>query len=87
MHANASASYGTYATAAAGAGIGGGNDSVRGSLQIAGGRSDGFNAIVNPPQAAILAGKHANGRGYAGNLFRQGFNGALLRGSGSRRGQ
>jgi vitamin B12 transporter len=45
---NASAGYGTYDTAIGSAGVGGGNDVVRGSLQVTARHSDGFNAIVNP---------------------------------------
>jgi vitamin B12 transporter len=48
LHANAAASYGTYDTWSASAGASGGNDVVRGAVQLAGRRSDGFNAIVNP---------------------------------------
>ena len=46
--ANASAGYGTFDTATASAGVSGGNGTARGSVQVAGRRSDGFNAIVNP---------------------------------------
>ena len=48
VHADASASYGTYDTAAGSAGIAGGNATASGALSVAGRRSDGFNAIVNP---------------------------------------
>jgi len=48
VHAHASASYGTFDTSTAAAGISGGGASARGSLQLAARRSDGFNAIVNP---------------------------------------
>ena len=48
VHANASASYGTYDTAAASAGVAGGNATASGAVSVAGRRSDGFNAIVNP---------------------------------------
>jgi len=48
FHADASASYGTYETAAASAAIAGGNATASGALSAAGRRSDGFNAIVNP---------------------------------------
>ncbi|HKU87046.1 MAG TPA: TonB-dependent receptor [Casimicrobiaceae bacterium] len=48
FHANASASYGTYDTAAGSAGIAGGNATANGALNVAGRRSDGYNAIVNP---------------------------------------
>jgi vitamin B12 transporter len=48
VHANASASYGTFDTSTAAAGISGGGASARGSVQVAARRSDGFNAIVNP---------------------------------------
>jgi vitamin B12 transporter len=48
LHANASAGYGTFGNWTGSAGISGGEGSARGSVQIAGARSDGFNAIVNP---------------------------------------
>jgi len=48
MHANASLGGGTYASVTGSAGVSGGSDIVRGSVQIGGRRSDGFNAIVNP---------------------------------------
>ena len=48
LRANASVSYGTYDTWNGSAGVSGGNASANGSLQIAGARSSGFNAIVNP---------------------------------------
>jgi len=48
LHANASVGGGTYATVAGSAGISGGSDAARGSVEVAGRRSDGFNAIVNP---------------------------------------
>jgi vitamin B12 transporter len=47
-HANASIGYGTFDTSSAAAGVSGGSGAARGSVQIAGRRSDGFNAIVNP---------------------------------------
>ena len=47
-HANASVGYGTFDTSSAAAGVSGGSGAARGSVQIAGRRSDGFNAIVNP---------------------------------------
>ena len=46
--ANASAGYGTYATATGAAGVSGTSGPVRYSLQAGGRRSDGFNAIANP---------------------------------------
>jgi vitamin B12 transporter len=48
VHADASVGYGTSDTWAGSAGISGGAGPARGSVQIAGRRSDGFNAIVNP---------------------------------------
>lgn len=48
VHANASIGYGTYDTFAASAGVSGGSGAARGAVQVAGRRSDGFNAIVNP---------------------------------------
>ena len=48
MHANAEIAYGTYDTGTASAGISGGSGIARGAVQIAGRRSHGFNAIVNP---------------------------------------
>jgi vitamin B12 transporter len=48
MHANASIGGGTFDSVDASAGVSGGSDVARGSLQLAGRRSDGFNAIVNP---------------------------------------
>ena len=48
MHANASLGGGTFASINGSAGISGGSDVARGSVQIGGRRSDGFNAIVNP---------------------------------------
>ena len=39
---------GTFDSFAASAGVSGGSDVARGSVQLAGRRSDGFNAIVNP---------------------------------------
>ena len=48
FHADASASYGTYETSAASAAIAGGNATASGAVSVAGRRSDGFNAIVNP---------------------------------------
>jgi len=47
-HANASIGGGTFDSVAASAGVSGGSDVARGSVQLAGRRSDGFNAIVNP---------------------------------------
>ena len=55
VRANASATFGTYATASAAAGIAGGSDTARGALHVAGRRSDGFNAIVNPANFAYDA--------------------------------
>ncbi|MGE5172029.1 MAG: TonB-dependent receptor domain-containing protein [Rudaea sp.] len=46
--AHASAAYGTFETWDAAAGVAGGNASARGSVDVAGRRSAGFNAIVNP---------------------------------------
>ena len=48
VHANASASYGTFDTSTAAAGISGGGATAHGSVQVAARHSDGFNAIVNP---------------------------------------
>jgi vitamin B12 transporter len=48
LAANASAGYGTYATAAATAGLSGSAGAWRFALQAGGRRSDGFNAIGNP---------------------------------------
>jgi len=48
MHANASLGAGTFDSFTASAGVSGGTDISRGSVQLAGRRSDGFNAIVNP---------------------------------------
>jgi vitamin B12 transporter len=48
LQANGSLGAGTYASYAGTAGISGGSDTARGSIQVAGRRSDGFNAIVNP---------------------------------------
>jgi len=48
VHANASASYGTFDTSTAVGGISGGGASARGSVQVAARHSDGFNAIANP---------------------------------------
>src|SRR4029077_15013620 len=47
-HANASIGYGTFGTLAATAAASGGTDAAHGAVQVAGRRSDGFNAIVNP---------------------------------------
>jgi vitamin B12 transporter len=46
--ANASAGYGTHATATGSAGISGSSGPLRYALQVGGRRSDGFNAIANP---------------------------------------
>jgi len=48
LAANASAGYGTYATALGSAGISGSAGDLRFALQAVGRRSDGFNAIGNP---------------------------------------
>ena len=48
VHANGSLGGGTYSSFAGSAGVAGGTDATRGSVQISGRRSDGFNAIVNP---------------------------------------
>ena len=48
VRANASIGYGTFDSAVAAAGVAGGSAVARGSVQIAGRRSVGFNAIVNP---------------------------------------
>ncbi|HEY1325849.1 MAG TPA: TonB-dependent receptor [Casimicrobiaceae bacterium] len=48
VQANATAGYGTHDTWLGTAGVSGGNDVVRGALQIGARRSAGFNAIVNP---------------------------------------
>ena len=48
VHANASAGFGTYDTAIGSAGVSGGNDVARGSIEVATRRSRGFNAIVDP---------------------------------------
>ena len=48
IHPDASVGYGNSDTWAGSAGISGGAGPARGSVQIAGRRSDGFNAIVNP---------------------------------------
>jgi len=48
MHANGSLGGGTDASYAASAGLAGGTNLARGSIQVAGRRSDGFNAIGNP---------------------------------------
>lgn len=50
--ANASLGYGTFDTWAASAGLSGGNATARGSVEIAGRRSRGFNAIFNPANAS-----------------------------------
>ena len=47
-HANASVSYGTFDTWTGSAGASGVSGAARGGVQIAGRRSDGFNAILNP---------------------------------------
>ena len=46
--ANASIGYGTYNTSAAALGVAGSSPTSRYSLQLAGRRSDGFNAVVDP---------------------------------------
>jgi len=48
LRANASISYGTHDTWNGSAGVSGGSATANGSVQIAGARSSGFNAIVNP---------------------------------------
>jgi vitamin B12 transporter len=48
VHADASLGYGTFDTWSGSAGISGGSGPARGGVQVAGRRSDGFNAIVNP---------------------------------------
>jgi vitamin B12 transporter len=48
LRANASIAYGTHDTWIGTSGISGGSATTNGSVQIAGARSDGFNAIVNP---------------------------------------
>ncbi|MEO9135381.1 MAG: TonB-dependent receptor [Casimicrobiaceae bacterium] len=48
LHADASLGYGTFDTWSGSAGLSGGNALARGNVQIAGRRSEGFNAIVNP---------------------------------------
>jgi vitamin B12 transporter len=48
IHANASVGYGTFGTASGTLGVSGGAGPWRGSVQAAGARSDGFNAITNP---------------------------------------
>ena len=52
VHANASVGYGTFDTWGGTAGISGGSGAARGSVQVAGRRSDGFNAIANPANFA-----------------------------------
>jgi vitamin B12 transporter len=47
-HGHASVAYGSFDTFDAAAGVAGGNASARGSIDVAGRRSAGFNAIVNP---------------------------------------
>ena len=47
-HGHASVAYGSFDTFDAAAGVAGGNASARGSVDVAGRRSAGFNAIVNP---------------------------------------
>jgi vitamin B12 transporter len=47
-HANASFGAGTFDTRSASAGVSGGPEAAHGSVQVAGRRSGGFNAIVNP---------------------------------------
>ncbi len=51
--AEASATFGTDATASAAAGIARGSATARGALHVAGRRSAGFNAIVNPANFAF----------------------------------
>ena len=48
VHADASVGYGTSDTWVGSAGVSGSAGAARGSVQVAGRRSDGFNAIVNP---------------------------------------
>jgi vitamin B12 transporter len=48
LAANASAGYGTYATAIGSAGVSGARGPFRYALQVGGRRSDGFNAVVDP---------------------------------------
>jgi vitamin B12 transporter len=48
VHAKASAGYGTFGTRALAAGVAGGDERLRGALQVGEQRSRGFNAIVNP---------------------------------------
>ena len=48
MAANVSVGYGTFDTWAGAAGLSGGSDAAHGSVEVAGRRSRGFNAIVNP---------------------------------------
>jgi vitamin B12 transporter len=48
LHADASLGYGTFDTWSGSAGLSGGNALARGNVEIAGRRSDGFNAIINP---------------------------------------
>jgi len=52
LQANATAGYGTHDTVLGTAGVSGGNDVMRGSLQIGARRSAGFNSIVNPANFA-----------------------------------
>ena len=52
LRANASISYGTHDTWNGSAGVSGGNATANGSVQIAGARSSGFNAIVNPANSS-----------------------------------
>ena len=54
-NAQASVAFGTDATASASAGLSGGSQMARGALYVAGRRSDGFNAIVNPANFAYDA--------------------------------
>ena len=51
--AQADVAFGTDATASAAAGVSGGTEAVRGALHVAGRRSDGFSAIVNPANVAF----------------------------------
>lgn len=52
LRLNASAGYGTYGTADAGAGFSGGNEAISYSLQIGHYKTAGFNAISNPAKSS-----------------------------------
>ena len=52
-HAHASVAYGSFDSFDAAAGVAGGNASARGIIDVAGRRSAGFNAIVNPANASF----------------------------------